>query len=153
MFNGHLGGWQLKCFWNIFTPKIWGKFAWSNLTNAHIFQMGWRKTTTKANFGCFLVFFVGRRLDGPNARCWNYGKKGCPVDVHFEIQCPTVDEWNPALLGCIEPCCKWWDKLSNLSINWCRISFINMFFFFFGVSIVVLFSWFLAILSGTLLSV
>ena len=51
------GWWQLKYF--LFSSRFLGE--WSNLTDAHIFQMGWLKPPTKQRSICF--------FNGP--RCYN----------------------------------------------------------------------------------
>ena len=86
MCIGYLGGWQLKYFWNMFTPKILGKM--DPIWLAHIFQMGWRFNHHQGKL-CWFLVFMGRRWDFFEMPSWNYGeKKGCPMIVHFEIQCP-----------------------------------------------------------------
>ena len=55
---------------------------------AHIFQMGWRFNHHQGKL-CWFLVFMGRRWDFFEMPSWNYGdKKGCPMIVHFEIQCP-----------------------------------------------------------------
>ena len=107
MCIGYLGGWQLKYFWNMFTPKILGKM--DPIWLAHIFQMGWRFNHHQGKL-CWFLVFMGRRWDFFEMPSWNYGeKKGV----------------------------RW---LSTLKFS----VLCGWLFFFFGVWIVGIFSWFLA---------
>ena len=112
MWIGYLGGWQLKYFWNIFHPGPWGN---DPIWRAY-FSNGLEKTHHQDKLCWFRMFFVGRPLDGPNARCWNYGKRvswerpllRTSTLIHFSVLCACggfLKWWYPTTTGF--PAKKW----------------------------------------------